>query len=54
MIEWGNAFQFVADGWASNLYIANYQQGSGLTDFLSMAARSLAERIAVSANSYQE
>jgi len=51
--KWANAFQFVADGRVSNLHSANYQQGSDLTNFLSMAVRSLAERIAVSASSYQ-
>jgi len=51
--KWGNAFQFVADGRVSNLHSANYQQGSDLTNFLSMAVRSLAERIAVAASSYQ-
>ncbi len=51
--KWRNAFQFVADGRVSNLHSANYQQGSDLTNFLSMAVRSLAERIAVSASSYQ-
>jgi len=51
--KWGSAFQFVADGRVSNLHSANYKQGSDLTNFLSMAVRSLAERIAVSARSYQ-
>ena len=51
--KWGNAFQFVANGRVSNLHSANYKQGSDLTNFLSMAVRSLAERIAVSASSYQ-
>jgi len=51
--KWGNAFQFVADGRVSNLHSANYKQGSDLTNFLSMAVRSLAERVAVSASSYQ-
>lgn len=51
--KWGNAFQFVTDGRVSNLHSANYQQGSDLTNFLSMAVRSLAERIAVAASSYQ-
>ncbi|MBN4061335.1 haloacid dehalogenase-like hydrolase [bacterium AH-315-G11] len=51
--KWANAFQFVADGRVSNLHSANYQKGSDLTNFLSMAVRSLAERIAVSASSYQ-
>jgi len=51
--KWGNAFQFVADGRVSNLHSANYQQGSDLVNFLSMAVRSLADRIAVSASSYQ-
>ena len=51
--KWGNAFQFVADGRVSNLHAANYRQDSDLVNFLSMAVRSLAERIAVSASSYQ-
>jgi len=51
--KWGNAFQFVADGRVSNLHSANYKQDSDLTNFLSMAVRSLAERVAVSASSYQ-
>jgi len=51
--KWGSAFQFVADGRVSNLHSANYQKDSDLTNFLSMAVRSLAERIAVSASSYQ-
>jgi len=50
--KWGNAYQFVADGRVSNLLSANYNQGSDLVNFLSMAVRSMAERIAVSANSY--
>ena len=51
--KWGNAFQFVADGRVSNLHSANYQQGSDLVNFLTMAVRSLSERIAVAASSYQ-
>jgi phosphoserine phosphatase len=51
--KWGNAYQFVADGRVSNLLSANYQEGSDLVNFLSMAVRSMAERIAVSASSYQ-
>ena len=51
--KWGSAYQFVADGRVSNLLSANYQEGSDLVNFLSMAVRSLAERIAVSASSYQ-
>lgn len=51
--KWGNAFQFVMDERVSNLHSANYKQGSDLINFLSMAVRSLAERIAVSASSYQ-
>ncbi|WP_167631794.1 haloacid dehalogenase-like hydrolase [Mariprofundus ferrooxydans] len=51
--KWGNAFQFVADGRVSNLHSANYQAGSDLTNFLSMAVRSLAQHIAVSASTYQ-
>jgi len=51
--KWGNAFQFVMDERVSNLHSANYKQDSDLINFLSMAVRSLAERIAVSASSYQ-
>lgn len=51
--KWGNAYQFVADGRVSNLLSANYQEGSDLVNFLSMAVRNMAERIAVSASSYQ-
>jgi len=51
--KWGNAFQFVADGRVSNLHSANYREGSDLVNFLTMAVRSLSERIAVAASSYQ-
>jgi len=51
--KWGSAFQFVADGRVSNLHSADYRQGSDLMNFITMAVRSLAERIALSANSYQ-
>jgi len=51
--KWGNAFQFVTDGYVPTIHSANYQQGSDLTNFISMAVRSLAERIVVSASSYQ-
>jgi len=51
--KWGHAFQFVADGRVSNLNSANYQQGSDLTNFLSMAVRSMAESIALKSNGYQ-
>ncbi len=51
--KWGNAFRFVMDGRVSNLHAANYQPGSDLVNFLSMAVRSLSERIAVAASSYQ-
>ncbi|RMH60428.1 MAG: haloacid dehalogenase-like hydrolase [Zetaproteobacteria bacterium] len=53
MEKWGNAFQFVTDGRVSNLHSANYRDGSDLVNFLTMAVRSLCERIAVAANSYQ-
>lgn len=51
--KWGNAFQFVTDGRVSNLHSANYKEGSDLVNFLTMAVRSLSERIAVAASSYQ-
>ncbi len=51
--KWGSAFSFVTDGRVSNLHSANYQPGSDLVNFLTMAVRSLAERIAVAASSYQ-
>ncbi len=51
--KWGNAFQFITDGRVSNLLSANYSHGSDLRNFLSMAVRSLAEGIALSASGYQ-
>ncbi|EAU56028.1 hypothetical protein [Mariprofundus ferrooxydans] len=43
----------LGNGTVSNLHSANYQAGSDLTNFLSMAVRSLAQQIAVSASTYQ-
>lgn len=51
--RWGNAFRFVAEGRVSNLHSANYSEGSDLSNFLIMAVRSLAERIALSAHTYK-
>lgn len=51
--RWGNAFRFVSEGRVSNLHSANYSEGSDLSNFLVMAVRSLAERIALSAHTYK-
>ncbi|WP_435628179.1 hypothetical protein [Candidatus Ferrigenium straubiae] len=45
--KWSNAYQFVADRRVSTLYSTNYSEGSDLSNFLTMAVRNLAERIAV-------
>lgn len=45
--KWSNAYQFVADRRVSTLYSADYSEGSDLSNFLEMAVRNLAERIAV-------
>jgi hypothetical protein len=46
--KWSRAYQFVAEKRVSTLYSANYSEGSDLSNFLTMAVRSLAERIAIS------
>lgn len=46
--KWANAYQFVADRRVSTLYSADYSEGTDLSNFLKMAVRNLAERIAVS------
>ncbi|MCH9828627.1 MAG: haloacid dehalogenase-like hydrolase [Gammaproteobacteria bacterium] len=51
--RWGNAFRFVSEGRVSNLHSANYLEGSDLSNFLIMAVRSLAERVALSAHTYK-
>lgn len=45
--KWSNAYQFIADRRVSTLYSADYSEGSDLSNFLEMAVRNLAERIAV-------
>lgn len=45
--KWANAYQFVADRRVSTLYSADYSEGTDLSNFLTMAVRNLAERIAV-------
>lgn len=45
--KWSSAYQFVADRRVSTLYSTNYSEGSDLSNFLTMAVRNLAERIAV-------
>jgi len=46
--KWDRAYQFIAEKRVSTLYSANYSEGSDLSNFLTMAVRNLAERIAVS------
>lgn len=46
--KWDRAYQFITEGRVSTLYTANYSEGSDLSNFLTMAVRNLAERIAVS------
>lgn len=46
--KWSKAYQFVAERRVSTLYSANYAEGSDLSNFLTMAVRNIAERIAVS------
>lgn len=46
--KWANAYQFVADRRVSTLYSADYRDGTDLSNFLKMAVRNMAERIAVS------
>jgi len=46
--KWDNAYRFVAEGRVSTLYSADYSEGTDLSNFLKMAVRNLAERIAVS------
>jgi phosphoserine phosphatase len=45
--KWANAYQFVTDRRVSALHSADYSDGSDLSNFLTMAVRNLAERIAV-------
>lgn len=45
--KWANAYQFVADRRVSALNSADYSEGTDLANFLTMAVRNLAERIAV-------
>ncbi len=51
--KWSNAYQFVADRRVSTLYSADYSEGSDLSNFLQMAVRNLAERIAVARAAYR-
>lgn len=51
--KWGRAYQFVAEKRVSTLYTANYTEGSDLSNFLAMAVRNLAERIAVSKSAFR-
>jgi len=46
--KWANAYQFVAERRVSTLYSADYSDGTDLSNFLKMAVRNMAERVAVS------
>lgn len=50
--KWARAYSFVAEKRVSTLYSANYAEGSDLSNFLAMAVRNVAERIAVSRTSF--
>lgn len=51
--KWARAYQFIQERRVSTLYSANYAEGSDLSNFLAMAVRSVAERIAVSQGAYR-
>ncbi|WP_218081753.1 HAD family hydrolase [Anthocerotibacter panamensis] len=51
--KWERAYQFIAEKRVSTLYSANYSEGSDLSNFLVMAVRNLAERIAVSKSAFR-
>tara|TARA_R110000787_G_scaffold107489_6_gene215438 strand:+ start:3242 stop:4084 length:843 start_codon:yes stop_codon:yes gene_type:complete len=51
--KWSKAYQFIAEKRVSTLYSANYAEGSDLSNFLMMAVKNLAERIAVSKAAYR-
>lgn len=53
MQKWDNAYQFVADRRVAALHSANFSEGSDLSNFLTMAVRNLAERIAVAKAAYR-
>ncbi len=51
--KWSNAYQFVADRRVSTLYSADYSKDTDLSNFLTMAVRNLAERIAVAKSAFR-
>lgn len=51
--KWAHAYQFVADRRVATLYSADYSAGTDLSNFLTMAVRNMAERIAVSKVAFQ-
>lgn len=52
--KWARAYSFVAEKRVSTLYSANYAEGSDLSNFLIMAIRNVAERIAVSRTTFRK
>ncbi|WP_428380900.1 haloacid dehalogenase-like hydrolase [Nevskia ramosa] len=51
--KWDRAYQFIAEKRVSTLYSANYADGSDLSNFLVMAVRNLAQRIAFSKSTFR-
>jgi hypothetical protein len=51
--KWGRAWGFIEDGRVSNLVPADYGEKSALTTSLMMALQSLANRVALRAQTYQ-
>ena len=51
--KWGRAWGFIEDGRVSNLVPAEYGERSALSNSLIMAVESIANRISLSAHTYQ-
>lgn len=51
--KWDSAYQFIADRRVAGLHSVDYTEGSDLSNFLSMAVRNVAERIAVAKAAYR-
>ena len=51
--RWGRAWGFIEDGRVSNLVPADYAKGSALSNSLTMAVESMANRIALRRSTYQ-
>jgi len=46
-------YQFVADRRVSTLYSADYSEGTDLSNFLQMAVRNIAQKIALAKNAFR-